>query len=405
MNTSKSDEILPKSYAIFIIAALLPQILGINGGMLDMVWKLVVIGSLLFLTRKNFLSFYLYSFIYILLSSTSQICAVAFNNESILSVLVNLVITTLVVIVFFNYPLQVKKIKIDEILIFYKIFVYFMLISCIYNVVLHPSRIFTLTSFDIYGSEEICSFFDNKNTFGVFLLFASLATVILKYYTKQNRWSYILGLIIINEIMAGCRTAIIISIVLMIASILITKNGITFKRIIITALVVAVFAFLLNYIEIFNRIFNNLFSSTESMDTRNDYIDSMKPLITGIYAVFGYGNATSAELAYKYTGNQYYHNTYLNIIITEGIIGLILFASIIFMSIKTAIKIKKYDRGASFLCVLSCFVYLVYAYVESTLLFSTPVVSMLSTIFVVSMPILFLKAVKSQEYNEMDCMT
>lgn len=399
-----TKENLPQYYAIFIIASLLPQIFGFNGSMFDTIWKLVSVASLILFTKKNFAVFPVYSFIYIVISFLLQLATVAFGNESFSVIVINTAFTVLMIIIFLNYPLQAKHIKIEEILKFHKIFVYFMAISCVYNMILHPSRIFTITSFNIYGTEGICSFFDNKNTFGVFLLFASLAAVILKYYTKQIRWTLLLGLIIINELMAGCRTAIVISTALMVASILISKSGITFKRVIITIFVVIIIAIVFSNVDMLSKMLNNLFFSTNSMDARNNYVTLMKPLIKDVYAIIGYGSETSKQLAYQYTGNQYFHNTYLNIIIAHGIVGFLLFLSVIFISLKTSIKIKKYDKATSSLCILSCIVYLVYAYVESTILFNTPVISMVATIFVVSMPILHLKAVEPQDFKEMDSM-
>ncbi len=404
MIQGKAKENLPQYYAIFIIAAMLPQMVGFNGSMLDTVWKLVVVGSLILLTKKSFTSYPLYSLFYVFLSFIGQLGAVAFGGESLSGIVVNTVFTMLMIILFLNYPLQIKAITIDDILKFYKIFVYFIAVACLYNILLHPSRLMSLPSTSVYGSEDVCSFFDNKNTFGVFLLFASLAAVVLKYYTKQKRWTLLLALIVINELMAACRTAIVISFALMIASLLISQSGITFKRIAITVAATGMLLVLLNRIDIFNKLFNSLFYSIDSMETRNDYVASMKPLIKDVYAVFGYGDETSKQLAFRYTGNRYFHNTYLNIMIANGMVGFLLFASVIFVSLRTSFKIAKHDKAAALLCILSCVVYLVYAYVESTLLFDTPVVSMVATILVVSMPIFFLKAVSPPSDERAECV-
>ena len=393
-------ERLPQYYAIFIVASLLPQILGFNGSALDTIWKLLVVGSLILMAHKSFTSYSIYSLAYIFISLICQLCTVIFSNESLSGLVINTVFTALMIIVFYNYPSQVKRISLDDILLFYKIFVYFIVISCLYNMIIHPSKVMTITTISVYGSEDICSFFDNKNTFGVFLLFASLAAVILKYYTKQIRWTLLLGLIIINELMAACRTALVISFALLVASLLISKSGITVKRVIVTILVIILIFALLNNIGVFHTMFEELFSSEDSMEERNNYITSMKPLIKGIHAIVGYGNDTAPRLAYQYTGNRYFHNTYLYILIVSGIVGLLLFASVLFISIKTAIKIGRHDKATALLCALSYAVYLVYAYVESAVLFDTPVISMVATIFVVSMPSLFLKAFSSKTHEE-----
>ena len=144
--------------------------------------------------------------------------------------------------------------------------------------------------------------------------------------------------------------------------------------------------------EIKNYILNNIFGSTTSIEARNSYIDNMIGLLQGIHLVFGYGLSNSSLLAATYTGNRYFHNTYLKIAISGGIFYEILFFSMIILSLKKSVIIYRYNKAVGGLCLLSLIVYLIYASVESVILFDTPVVAMVATIFVISMPILFSRA-------------
>ena len=199
---------------------------------------------------------------------------------------------------------------------------------------------------------------------------------------------------ILNELMAMCRTAIVLSCVLLVISFLISSKGITLGRVLAVGIVFLVLVGMaLRFSSIRDYIFGTLFASTDSLETRQGYIESMKGLLHGVHLVFGYGRAHSAELALMYTGNHYYHNSYLSILISNGLVGLGLLLSVILASIFKAIQVFRMDRATGWICILSCVVYLVYAYVEAAILFTTPVIAMVATVFAVSMPTLFHKAV------------
>lgn len=389
MSNMTTKAYLPRNYALFIIAALFPQIFGFNGSFIDTLWKCGVVGALLLFSKINPTKISALGFCYIAISAINQIIAIFTENESIVNVGTNIVLLALLVIVFFEFPRQVPNLTIHNVMEFYKGYVYFMVVACLYNIAIHPSSLIHIASGNLYGTEYICSFFDNKNTFGAFLMFGCLAATILRYYTREKRYVVILTLFVINELMAMCRTAIVMSVMLLVFSFLLSKKGISLKRIFITGLIILVTILII----IFNNTINdfitgNLFSSTSSFDTRQSYITKMKDLITGFQAVCGYGPTQSKHLAYLYTGNSYYHNTYLNVTTTYGIVGLVLLLLSIFYALKTSWKVLKQDKAMGALCILSCAVYVIYAYVESTILFTSPVISMVATIFVISMPIL-----------------
>ena len=384
---------LPKYYAIFIIAALFPQIAGFNGSLLDTVWKMMIVSIFLLFAGINFMKMTKYGFVYICIYFIGELFVFLINEESFINIMTNIVLTSLLIILFMEFPNRVTYITIDSIIVFYKIYTCFIFISCIYNMLIHTDAILHLTSVNMYGTEYISSFFDNKNTFGVFLIFGCLAATILRYYTRKFRWIVIIAVFILNELMAMCRTAIVLSLVLLAISFLISENGITLKRFLVVSIVVLLIVEAIVKIEVFNEyFFGKLFSSTDSLDTRQSYIDSMRGLLNGIHLIFGYGSVESRNLAVLYTGNRYYHNSYLSVLMSNGVIGLVLFISAIGYSIIKVIKIFRIDRATGGLCGLSCVVYVIYAYVESAILFTTPVIAMVSTIFVVAMPTLFYKA-------------
>lgn len=387
-------EQLPRNYALFIIAALLPQIVGFNGSFLDTAWKMLVVALFLLLGRTNLTRITGYSLLYICVYVSGAFFTLILNNEKITDAVTNIVLTILLVILFVEFSHRAYQVTTEDILKFYRIYAIFMLVACLYNMVLHPTALLNLRSLSLYGTEYISSFFDNKNTFGFFLIFGSLAALILRYYTKQLRWVVLIVVFILNELMAMCRTAIVLSCVLLVISFLISSKGITLGRILAVGIVFLVLVGMaLRFSSIRDYIFGTLFASTDSLETRQGYIESMKGLLHGVHLVFGYGRAQSAELALMYTGNHYYHNSYLSILISNGLVGLGLLLSVILASIFKAVQVFRMDRATGWICILSCVVYLVYAYVEAAILFTTPVIAMVATVFAVSMPTLFHKAV------------
>lgn len=387
-------EHLPRNYAFFIITALLPQILGFNGSILDTIWKILVVAFFFLLGRANLTRITGYSLLYICIYISGSFFTLILNKEKITDTVTNIVLTILLVILFVEFSHRAYQVTIEDILKFYQIYAFFMLVACIYNMLLHPTALLHLRGLSLYGAEYISSFFDNKNTFGFFLIFGTLAALILRYYTKQLRWVVLITVFILNELMAMCRTAIVLSCVLLVISFLISAKGITLRRVLAVGVVILVLVGVaLRFASIRDYIFGTLFASTDSLETRQGYIESMKSLLHGVHLLFGYGRTQSAELAQIYTGNHYYHNSYLSILISNGLVGLGLLLSVILASALKGIEVFRIDRATGLICILSCVVYLVYAYVEAAILFTTPVIAMVATVFVVSLPTFFHKAV------------
>lgn len=387
----KKTKKLPRIYAFFIIGALLPQILGFNGSLFDTLFKLCLIGLLLlFLFEKRTIRYFdSYGVIYLALLITSYSLTFLANSDSIGTFLENLIISILLVYLLYRCPQNSEGLRLEDCLRFYSIYVYFILIACLYNMIIHYNSLINIMNLSVYGGSNICSFFDNKNTFGVFLMFGVLGAMILKTITNQKRWLVIILICILNELMAMCRTAIVLSAGLFIAGILIDKTH-RKRNTIFLLFGVVITIFIINTNSGIGQYFTRtLFGSTQSLDARNNYIQEMLPLIHGQYAVWGYGDTQASRLAATVTGNQYYHNTYLKLLISGGILRLWVYIMALALAIRNGMNVFRYDARIGGLCLLSIMVYIVYSCVESVILFDTPVVAMVATIFTISMPILF----------------
>ena len=385
----------PKYYAVFIILSLLPQILGINSVILGTLWKVVVLLFLLFLVsnkvndNKISLTGLYYLIFYLLINS---ICLLADFKVTIATIL-NIGISVLLVYLFFDCPIKEKKLSNSDILGFFRIFACFMVVSCIFNMIVNIRQLFNIASISIYGSDATKSFFDNKNTFGVFLIFGTISATFLKVVGGNNKWLFAMMIFLLNEVMAMCRTAIVLTLFFIIVSFLVGDSKTLKSRIIaLFVVLVTVISLYFSNSTIRNFIDNNLFGNTDSLDTRDGYIEKMLPLAKGIRLFFGYGEERSIELAGQYAGNRYYHNTYLHLLMNGGLLKIILFAVGVLYSLKNTIKLCKINKKKGRMCLATIIAYLIYASIESVILFDTPVVAMVATIFVISIPQWFLNA-------------
>lgn len=391
---SKTTSKIPIFFALYIIIALFPQIFHF-GGMLSLVWKIAVV-LLLFLRIASAGLVYSMSSVgvkymafYILMR---VICL--FTNESVgIETILNIGIELLLLYFFLDTPIRDNRIVESNVLQFLNIYVFFIIISCLYNMVANYNVLLHLNTLSVYGKNATHSFFDNKNTFGVFLLFGSLAAMFLKVIEGKQRWLFAIILFLLNELMAMCRTAIILTLIILIISFLIGERDSFFKRLVFSVFLIIVCGVLCWFVPQIRRFLtNNVFGSTNSLDSRNGYLSKMIPLLRGVYLVFGYGDEKSIELAAEYAGNRYYHNTYLHILMSGGVLKFAFFIVIIIHSIIITYKVFKKDAKTGSLCFSAIMLYLIYSWVESVILFETPVIATLATIFVVSVPQFFYNA-------------
>ena len=397
---SKSNT--PKYYAVFILMALVPQIFGFNVSIWGDIWKIgVLLWFCLLILRKNKgRSSYTGMYFLVFFLLINVICILADSNISF-NTIINFGISVLLVYLFFESPIREKNITENDVLLFFRFFAIFMLISCVYNMIVNFRQLLNIASISVYSSDVTASFFDNKNTFGVFLIFGAISAAFLKVVDKNSKWLIVLAIFIVNELISMCRTAIILTIFFLLVSFLVGDKRTLKKR--IFALIILITAAIVLYCfvsPIRNFIDNNLFANTDSLDVRDGYIERMLPLADGIYLFIGYGEERSLLLAYEYAGNRYYHNTYLHLLMMGGLLKIVLFSITVLYAFYNSFKLCRLNRKAGYMCIATIVAYLVYASIESVILFDTPVIAMLATIFVVSIPRLFLNAALNKNKEE-----
>ena len=386
-------------FGIFILLAMLPQLIGFNGSSIDTVYKLMLLAWLFYktnnFTKMTKISWFTIAFTIFGIIDTVGIWAS--NNISLFSEIYILFIGIVLFVILVESSFEEKTIKVAEVVQFYRIYVYFMMFASVYNMIIHFNSLIHITSISVYNAENICSFFDNKNTFGVFLIFAVLASTILRIISREKKWIMFSCIFLLNEMMAMCRTAIVLSIIMIILSFLVDERKRRRNLLIFCGLIFIIFIIINNNIAVRNYIFNNLFGSTKSVEARNAYVESLLPLAKGVHFWFGYGSKGAAELAVQYTGNVYYHNAYLKEIMMGGIIKLGIQIFALAVSVMYGLKCRKIQKNVGNLCLLSTLVYVIYVFAESVILFDAPVVAIMAVMFILSMPILLYNSLKYEK--------
>lgn len=399
MMIKKYRNTMPYYFGIFIVLAFVPQLLGLNGTVVDDLFKIGLICFLAYRTsgfkRINRVS--VFTILFVLLSVISCIYIIILNETSLFQEVVDLVISIFLLLILVESPIKSVPDSKFEILCFYRIYAYFILLASIYNMVIHFNSLIHITSLSVYGSEDISSFFDNKNTFGVYLIFGVLASTILNILTQEKKWLLYSFIFLINELMAMCRTAIVLSITMTVLALLIDRKRRLRNILIFTIILFAGFLLVARNGAINYYITSTLFGSQTSIDARSEYIESLLPMASGIHLWFGYGTKGAMALAQQYMGNAYYHNGYLKVLISGGILKLVIEFMAIALSLRYACKCMYIDRTIGNLCLLSVLVYLIYNMVESVVLFDKPVVAIITVMFILSMPILFYNYLRNEQ--------
>ena len=269
INQSTSKNVA-RYYALLLICAFLPQIIP-GGDLIKLLLKVVVVlvFAALILGRKiKTISVPAGGLIAALIIST--LISFFANEGSLLSTLVGLGISCITILFFYDSALRSEGLSQKDVLAFYRIFAYFVLVSCFYNMIINRDGLMNLYSLSLYGDQDICSFFDNKNTFGIILLFGVLAATMLKQLTGEKRWLLISLVFLLNELMTMCRTAILLSVLLLLLSYLWDPQKFGKKLISVAVLAVAVLAATILFPQLRTFLQNTVFGDSRSLDTRNE---------------------------------------------------------------------------------------------------------------------------------------
>jgi O-antigen ligase len=237
--------------------------------------------------------------------------------------------------VFKSYEIALLLIATYTLLLFLNVFDLKIISSSIYD--LTKSRGLENEAAAV-GLFRIASTFGNPNYLGIFFVisFSFLASKVL-FYREKLRYIFGCVLLMMLIIITGSRTAMIsLIIVLQVISVIayFSMPSILSKLLVVAQILIGllgVFYFYNNWMDLFWR-FNNTDNILESFGARTEaWSDAYKIIISSpLFMVFGYGSDKE--------NYQSLDNNYITFLFKNGIIGLILFITIIVSSIIKSLK-------------------------------------------------------------------
>ncbi len=288
-----------------------------------------------------------------------------------------------------------ENIRIDEkgLAKFYKFYLYFSIIFCIYNFIYNYSVIMNLLNMS--GSLEglmIASAFRNRNTFGFVLIWAVISGIYLYYTTRQKKYLFYLLFIVCNIIITFSRNSIITTFIfLLVFSWFFFKEN--RKKILYSLLALAgVVSLIMSNSRINSLVMNALVRADSGLSKREIawrfFFDNMdlRDYIIG-------SGVGSTQVILEPIHFYSYHNGFLDLVGTGGLISLVIyFIAIVYLTKYYYRVYTKYPlEGSIFLASIVAFQF--YFMFESVVLqIGIGFLDVLVALFIYVLPLLYIKS-------------
>lgn len=390
-----------KIYFIYIFLVLFLQIIGINskGSFLDTVWKASVITLTviycLYTTNKVISKKIIIPIIIYVLGQIACLFFMA-NSFSVIN-LTNMLVIVAMGYFFVSIPLTTKKISTNDLVYFFNYFILLMLYAVIYNLITNSTAVINVFSNNNVYSNMMSSFFDNKQTFGMFLFMAILVSVWQYYLTDKKKYIYISFIFTVNLFICLSRTALFSCLIFWIVlGILSLKTDKKMSLIIlISVFLILILLYLIPFINHF--VFEVLLNTNDTLEARTNIWSDASQLLKNGQWIFGFGEGNVAtalrSIGSKGTNS---HNGLIHILLTGGGVKLLIYIMILFMSLKNIFSIYKFNKKifaielASFVSILS------FSMGESLVLLDTSAPSIIASILMISFPIIIRRTIKNE---------
>lgn len=381
-------------YFLYLFFMLFLQILGINskGSIFDTVWKAcVILYTLQYALRKSGAKLPRYLVAPILVYVVGQMAAALLYPmgrpiPSILTVLTNIAIIISMVYLFLALPYMAKETELTDLSVFLNAFILLMIYAVGYNIVV---------DFEAYGSvlnnrnvyeDMMSSFFDNKQTFGMFLFMAFMSSMLQYVLVRKKIYIAATVFFFVNLFVCLSRTALFSCVffaAVLCIMLLNKKTGV--PQAILTMAAVAV-SVVLAVPGLRTFIVDVVLDTEKTMDARQSIWTVAFENMKGMQLLFGYldGNAGVALKVDYHT--VYSHNGIVQILLTGGLVKLLLFVLVVIRCLGVLKRIRRHNpalAGAFFACFCGI---MMYSMGENVVLFDTSAWCVAATILCVALP-------------------
>jgi hypothetical protein len=275
------------------------------------------------------------------------------------------------------------------------LFILIMVFAALYNIVMNIGDI---TSFlDITNSYEVSfsSFYDNRNTFGFFMGFASIITIfnLKSEKVKSKRIIYILCLIlfILSLLLTLSRAPLVMLILFFVIYIIRT---IDMKSIFKLTIILSICILALLHFVGGEFISDNLIRSEAGSTGRDGIFDYGKSIYLSNNLFIGSGYDTPFTHLEADLKHSTFHNAYLTTLITGGIAKFTLYIIILITSLATALKLRRYNKDLGMFFIALLIGYAVYGLFESSFLLQSTPGSFVMTLYLLFISVYMLNYAK-----------
>ncbi len=391
---------LGKVYFFYLFFALLLQILGIDakGNLLDTLWKVIVISfTLLYVANYTEGKIEQSLILPVLFYIMGQMLAMLFlpsnfaSQIGLFSSFANIAVIIAMLFLLFSLPNTCRSFCVKDAISFYKAFLLLVFYAVLYNLIVNPQAVFGFMNNDTAYSNMISGFFDNKQTFGMFLFMATMCCVALFVLENKTKYLYFTVFFFLNLFICLSRTALLACVAFLIAIMFLmyNHNRKLFKGVFGFCIIAILLVLFVSPLRDF--LYGVVFDTEATMDARKDIWAIAFEQLDGAAFFVGFGEGSVSAVLENEINAQYSHNGIVQVLLTGGILKLILYVFILARSLKCYFTIRKHDKTLGNL-FLSMFIGLfVYSMGESIVLFDTSMPCVAATILVVALPSCFEK--------------
>lgn len=273
--------------------------------------------------------------------------------------------------------------------LFFKYFLIFVLFACVYNIAINYSNFSNIFKFN-NKYLGFSSFFNHRNGFGQLLFFGIVTNTIILSRENEKKYWLSMAFILLNLILTFSRTSILATIVFgffYYMQNLLTSNSKSkvFKAFILTVLICICVIMILMNKNIMNFLNYYVFRSEDGLSGRDTVWSIAFSKLTGIRIFIGYGIGSSSTLL-ETVNLTNSHNTFIEILLTGGIVLFSLYIIIFGVILKKILNFKDKNLKKIYTSFYSAF--MVYMMFEKVLLYSTGYAPIMFTIFLSLIPCL-----------------
>ncbi len=397
---AEEKAIIGKVYFYYLALVLLPQIIGFSakGTFIDTAWKAaVIIGMLYQAFKQSDGKIRRYVVIPMVLYAFGQMMVrLVYGNGGLI---VNVFVILAMIYLFVSVSTRRPDECFDDIDFFCNAFIYLTLYAVVYNLFVYPTAVFNFLSVANPYSDMMSSFFDNKQTFGMFLFVALIAATWQYLLTKKRKYLVFTFIFLLNMFICLSRTALVACSVYIVAvCVLMVFTDRSLSRFFITVLVIGVVLVCL-VPQLRHFVQNVLFDTEDTMNARTNIWESAFKALQGNRLWIGYGEGKAA-LALKpvlgYGANT--HNGIVQVLMTGGVLKLSLYALVLFYAIYCSLAFRKYNKTLAFLCLATIVSVFIYSMGEALVWLDTSAPCIVASILCIAFPIR-IKAYYAHKYR------